>query len=262
MTLTPPPATTDHAFSDPALTPTYVGRLAFSPDGTKLASAAFETATIFDVGSGRRVARVGGWATLATNVVFTPDSQLLVVSGFQSVTLIFDPETGDQVGEPIGSNAAPASFATNGPDGTLATSGFSGAIQMVDLSSRAGGAAHGRPRSCGLQHRRPPQRARADRRVLRLERRSAAVRHRQRSEDRRPVPIARSVQRCVCQPRRRDARHRRWFTDDAWNIDSDQWQTTACAVAGLNLTRAEWEQYLPRGERYRATCPEHPESPT
>jgi hypothetical protein len=47
-----------------------------------------------------------------------------------------------------------------------------------------------------------------------------------------------------------------------WNIDSDQWRTTACAVAGRNLTRAEWEQYLPKGERYRATCPEHPESPT
>ena len=40
-----------------------------------------------------------------------------------------------------------------------------------------------------------------------------------------------------------------------WDIDADHWRTTACAVAGRNLTRAEWAHYLPKGETYRATCP-------
>ncbi len=66
-TLTPPPATTDHDFIDPAIAPVYVGPLAFSPDGTKLVSAALETATLFDLGSGQQLAQLTGWDLLATN---------------------------------------------------------------------------------------------------------------------------------------------------------------------------------------------------
>jgi len=262
-TLRPPLATTDHAFTDPALTPTYVGRLAFSPDGTKLASAAFETATIFDVGSGRRVATVGGWATLATNVVFTPDGQLLVVSGFQSVTLVFDPETGDQVGEPIGSNAAPAFFATNGPDGTLATSGFSGAIQMVDLSSRkqVGPPMVGRAVAVSSIDVLPSGREL----IAGFYGSSGEAQLFDIASGRRigdPFPSLGPFSAASVSPDGGTL-----VTGDGsrmmrWNIDSAQWRTTACAVAGRNLTRTEWEQYLPKGERYRATCPEHPESPT
>jgi WD40 repeat protein len=35
------------------------------------------------------------------------------------------------------------------------------------------------------------------------------------------------------------------------------WQALACQRANRNLTRAEWEQYLP-GEPYRPTCPDLP----
>ena len=41
-----------------------------------------------------------------------------------------------------------------------------------------------------------------------------------------------------------------------WDLNPDHWRTTACAVAGRNLTSAEWAQYLPSGEPYSATCPE------
>jgi WD40 repeat protein len=60
-----------------------------------------------------------------------------------------------------------------------------------------------------------------------------------------------------------------WFTPDGalvtnsrfgvseWELDPDEWQTTACQAAGRNLTRTEWDEYL-GDEPYRATCPQWP----
>jgi hypothetical protein len=42
-----------------------------------------------------------------------------------------------------------------------------------------------------------------------------------------------------------------------WELDPGRWREIACEVAGRNLTEAEWALYLPDGEPYRATCPEH-----
>ena len=41
------------------------------------------------------------------------------------------------------------------------------------------------------------------------------------------------------------------------DLDPAHWQTTACHLAGRNLTRAEWNQYLP-GRPYQSTCPQWP----
>jgi WD40 repeat protein len=43
-----------------------------------------------------------------------------------------------------------------------------------------------------------------------------------------------------------------------WDVDPAVWRERACAIAGRNLTREEWELYLPAGASYRATCPEWP----
>ena len=42
-----------------------------------------------------------------------------------------------------------------------------------------------------------------------------------------------------------------------WNADPADWVRTACTIAGRNLTRAEWRQYLP-SRPYRSTCPQWP----
>ena len=42
-----------------------------------------------------------------------------------------------------------------------------------------------------------------------------------------------------------------------WDFDPHRWESTACRLAGRNLTRSEWDQYLP-GRTYRATCPQWP----
>jgi hypothetical protein len=41
------------------------------------------------------------------------------------------------------------------------------------------------------------------------------------------------------------------------DVDPPSWQRAACRLAGRNLTRTEWKQYLP-GQVYRKTCPRWP----
>jgi DNA-binding SARP family transcriptional activator/WD40 repeat protein len=41
------------------------------------------------------------------------------------------------------------------------------------------------------------------------------------------------------------------------DLDPAHWQTMACHLAGRNLTRAEWNEYLP-GRSYQTTCPQWP----
>ena len=43
-----------------------------------------------------------------------------------------------------------------------------------------------------------------------------------------------------------------------WDFDPQRWEATACRLAGRNLTRAEWTQYLP-GRTYHASCSQWPD---
>jgi WD40 repeat protein/DNA-binding SARP family transcriptional activator len=42
-----------------------------------------------------------------------------------------------------------------------------------------------------------------------------------------------------------------------WDPRPDRWEAYACSVAGRNLTKAEWAEFVP-GEPYRVTCPDFP----
>ena len=42
-----------------------------------------------------------------------------------------------------------------------------------------------------------------------------------------------------------------------WDLDPDHWIDGACAIAGRNLTRTEWDQYIGDLASYRATCPQY-----
>ncbi len=46
-------------------------------------------------------------------------------------------------------------------------------------------------------------------------------------------------------------------TDMVWDFDPAHWASTACGVAGRNLTEAEWQQFLP-DRPYQLTCPQWP----
>jgi WD40 repeat protein len=43
-----------------------------------------------------------------------------------------------------------------------------------------------------------------------------------------------------------------------WDVDPGVWRQRACAAVGRNLTREEWVLYLPAGTPYRATCAQWP----
>ena len=43
-----------------------------------------------------------------------------------------------------------------------------------------------------------------------------------------------------------------------WNMDFATWPDIACERAGRNLTRAEWDQYMPADDAYHQTCPQFP----
>jgi WD40 repeat protein len=45
---------------------------------------------------------------------------------------------------------------------------------------------------------------------------------------------------------------------DLWDLNPDHWEAIACRLAGRNLTRAEWNTYLPQ-RPYQATCPQWPD---
>jgi len=258
-TLTPPPATTEHEFVDPAVAPLYVGQLAYSPDGTKLVSAALETATLFDVGSGRQVAQLGGWDTLATNATFTPDGDMIVISGFLSATMVFDAATGDPIGAPIG-DGTNAFLATNGPPGTLTISDFAGVIKVVDLATRTlvGPPMTGVAVPVSSVDVLPGARQliagfyASPNGVAQLF--DITTGHPIGA----PFPSLGPYSAANVRP---DGKV--MITGDGagmvrWNIDSDTWRQTACTIAGRNLTPEEWTQFLPNGDPYRATCPDYP----
>jgi WD40 repeat protein len=43
-----------------------------------------------------------------------------------------------------------------------------------------------------------------------------------------------------------------------WRFDPSTWRALACQIAGRNMTEAEWEQFGPRDQPYRATCEQWP----
>ncbi|MFT3854901.1 MAG: hypothetical protein QM733_19510 [Ilumatobacteraceae bacterium] len=42
------------------------------------------------------------------------------------------------------------------------------------------------------------------------------------------------------------------------DLDPVHWATTACDIAGRNLTAAEWSRYFGPAMPYHATCPQYP----
>ncbi len=46
-----------------------------------------------------------------------------------------------------------------------------------------------------------------------------------------------------------------------WDFDPVAWRTTACKMAGRNLTESEWEALVGSGTDYHRRCPEFPAGP-
>jgi WD40 repeat protein len=255
-TLTPPPATAASLFIGTDRSPSYVGRLAFSPDGTRLASGALETATLFDVDSGEVIATVDGWRVLATNVSFVDGGNILAVSGFDGTTHLFSADTGARLGPAIGDAETPAYQASPGPPGVLITSDFGGHVRLVDLTTRSqvGALMTGRPVPVSTTHLLP-----GGRELLAGFHASPGEVQLFDVESGQPIgdPFPSRSPYGAASP---SPDGTSFVTGDGtgmirWELDPDAWRRIACEAAGRNLTMEEWAQYLPPGEPYRATCP-------
>jgi hypothetical protein len=175
------------------------------------------------------------------------------VAGFNpQQTFTFDPDTGEKVGEPI----AEAFIAAPGPPETILTRDHAGTIRVVDLAAREpvgppipglrtpGGYVQALPTGTGLV--------------------AAYTSGIQMSDNATGQSIGdpypeRGLGVASVSPSGDSL-----ITFDGvhlmrWNLDQDTWAGLACDVAGRNLTRAEWAQYLPNAGPYRATCAEHRE---
>ena len=48
---------------------------------------------------------------------------------------------------------------------------------------------------------------------------------------------------------------------ELWDLDPARWVAAACALAGRNLTREEWDTFLGGLGPYEATCPDYSPAP-
>jgi WD40 repeat protein len=197
------------------------GLVWFSPDGRLLAVAdgASVTATVFDVATGKKLLTTGGGTDL-NGVGFTPDSRTLAIG-------IFEINGGKVLLYDTATWRHRTLILPYGPNGLAFVDG---GARFVTSSFEVGG---------------------------RVDLWDTATLQ--------PVGEPLSITTAdgysaVANPRGTKVVFGSWQgVTPVLDVDPHSWQRTACRIAGRNLTRAEWAQYLP-GQTYRATCPQWPAS--
>jgi WD40 repeat protein len=197
-----------------------VRRLAFSPDGSRLAIAfGFRDPAGDPDPDGVKIVDVRSDETLATlrgdevgAVAFSPDGSLLAGGELDGDVLLWAADGWGRVGAPLASGGEAPSVAFS-PDGrTLATSDDRGAVALWDVASQQ---AVGPPLP-GLPNARTTARFTPDGdRLFAVSETGRAIR---------------------------------------WEVDPDLWLQQACALAGGGLTPEQWAELVPEQD-YVSACP-------
>lgn len=192
-----------------------VVQVTFSPDGTLVASGGHNgTSRLWDVASDRQIGKPMPTPSV-WSVSFSPDGRILATGTQAEVITLWDVATQSQIGPPLEPNQGipKLSFAPVGT--TLVAIDDVGVLHLWDLSIEGGTA---RPYGESMSG------------------------HKFRAWG---VDVSPDGQTAVTAAASGELQ--------LWHIDPVWWRERACAIAGRNLTQAEWAQYLP-GEDYHVTC--------
>ncbi|MFN8418572.1 MAG: protein kinase [Anaerolineae bacterium] len=115
-----------------------VGRIAFSPDATMLASVDKDGAIWqFEIPSGKQMRKVGQYTGEMQAVAFSPDSKRLATGGLDQIVRVWDAATGDLIRELVGHQGRPWAVAF-APDGNLlASAGADNVVRLWNVSTGA-----------------------------------------------------------------------------------------------------------------------------